>query len=204
MTYLFVDTTNHLTFGLLDEGFKWLDFVELQDKKSSGKIHSLIYEVLEKNGLKAKELKAMFHISGPGSYTGMRVSEGLAQILKWQNIPTYSFYHFEIPSILNIESGAWISNAFKGELFLYTWDEDGSNKELLLSSNLKESLISLKLKYKNLFTHFSTEFEMELNYSSELVRSHSENLFNVVMSNKMNQKPFYYRSLDQEFKISKK
>ena len=204
MAYLFIDTSNHLTFGLLNEDFKWIEFVELQDKKSSTKIHSQVYEMLAVNGLKAKELRGIFQISGPGSYTGMRVSEGLSQIFEWQNIPSYSFYHFEIPWILSIKSGGWVSNAFKGELFLYSWNEDECKKELLVSSNLEKSLASLKDKYKNLYTNFSEEFNVELNYSSDLMKNNPQKLFSFILENKIKRKPFYYRSLDQEFKVSKK
>jgi len=201
MAYLFVDTSELLTVGLLDEQFQWLEYHELEDKKSSALIHSFIYELLSKHGLKLENIAAYFQVAGPGSYTGMRVSEGISQVLNWQGMKVYSFYHFEVPKLLGEKSGAWISKAFKGEAFIYSWNNEDVDKELVSLEALDENLDA---KTSTLFTHFSGNFERELAYTSKMIKASSSELFPIVVEKNLKREPFYYRALEKEFKTSKK
>ena len=83
--YLFVDTTDKITFGLLDDQFQWKEYFYDPKMVISTKIHLLIHEVLKKYELTFSDLNSIIYCAGPGSYTGMRVSEGISQILQWQN-----------------------------------------------------------------------------------------------------------------------
>ena len=125
MSYLYIDSSKHLVLGLLDEKFKWMDFLEVKDVKTSAHIHKDIFSMLSRNDLSMDDLFGVFVISGPGSYTGVRVSEGLAQVLEWAKIPVYSFNHFQVPQFLNDNSWIFVSKAFKGEFFIY--DNDGNS-----------------------------------------------------------------------------
>ena len=81
---LFLDTTFGITVGLLDDQNEWLDYSFVDGQKGSAVIHKIILDLLEKNNLSIKNVKALFQIAGPGSYTGMRVSDGISQIFDWQ------------------------------------------------------------------------------------------------------------------------
>ncbi|WP_127717689.1 hypothetical protein [Halobacteriovorax sp. HLS] len=204
MSYLFIDTSDHLVLGLLNSDYEWIEFIETTDKKSSASIHSKIYNLLEKNGLKIKEIKALFQIAGPGSYTGMRMSEGISQVLEWQNIPIYSFYHFVIPQILGIDKGAWISRAFKGEIFLYEWRGEQTKKSLHKESELPQLESSLGGELGEFWTHFSQSFPEIPNSTGDLVKKDARRLFSFIAKSQSREKPFYYRSLENEFTVSLK
>lgn len=204
MSYLFVDTSDHLVLGLLDSEFKWIELIETSDKKSSATIHAKIYDLLEKYNLKIKEIEGLFQVAGPGSYTGMRISEGISQVLEWQKIPIYSFYHFVIPSILGIPKGAWISRAFKGEIFLYEWREGEVRTSLHAESELAKIQEQLKDELGEFWTHYSESFPEIPKSTGDLLKEDSKKLFSLVASNQLREKPFYYRSLENEFTVSQK
>ena len=204
MSYLFVDTSDHLVLGLLDENFEWINFTETADKKSSASIHSKIYLLLEEHNLKIKDIKAMFQVAGPGSYTGMRISEGISQVLEWQKIPIYSFYHFVIPSILGEEKGAWISRAFKSEIFVYEWRDGKVSTSLRPESDLVKIQNELSSELGGFWTHFPESFPEIPKSTGLLIKENSKKLFTNVVASQMREKPFYYRSLENEFTVSSK
>lgn len=200
MNYLYLDTTDHLIVGLLDSNLSWIEYLELDDRKSSGKIHGVIFELLEKYELSVESLSGVFQVSGPGSYTGMRVSEGIVRVFDWESIPTYSFYHFDVPKITGITEGKWLSSAFKGEVFVYSWSEEDSNKFLFKDSDLASFIHSSN----PIYTHFDLDNidlhnDKVIKYSSELIKNKSKEVFRHVLDRKMRVEPFYYRSLEIEF-----
>ena len=204
MSYLFLDTTDHLIVGVLDELFSWQSFRDIADKKSSTKVHSIIDEELKKHNTEIAELNGVFLVSGPGSYTGMRVSEGIAQFLKWQNIEIFSFYHFEVPSLLGEKGGSWFSNAFKKEFFCYRWSEDTSEKKLLssqdllsfISDNEEESFYVnfLSDEYLNIFSSH------QVTSTGDEIRNKAKELFPKVKDRGLHLGPYYYRAESEEFK----
>ena len=204
MSYLFIDTSDHLVLGLLDSDYKWIEFLETNDKKSSASIHAKIYNLLEKNGLKIKDVKALFQIAGPGSYTGMRISEGISQVLEWQKMPIYSFYHFVIPSLLGESKGAWISKAFKGEIFVYEWRDKEIKTSLHAESELPNIQNRLKEELGEFWTHYNESFPEIPKSTGELLKLNSDKLFSYVATSQLREKPFYYRSLEKEFTVSQK
>ena len=204
MAYLFIDTSDHLVLGLLDEEYNWLELIETEDKKSSASIHSHIYGLLETRGLKIKEIKGLFQVAGPGSYTGMRISEGIAQVLEWQNIPIYSFYHFSVPYFLGVQKGAWVSKAFKSEVFLYEWRGSELKKSLHAESELPRLQESLRSELGEFWTHFEGILPGVTLSSSKLMRENLGELLGHVANGQLREKPFYYRSLENEFHVSNK
>src|SRR5690606_33604247 len=81
-----------------------------------------------------KELNGLFVCNGPGSYTGIRLGEGIAQVFEMLNIPIYSFHHYKVPKLLGHESGQWSCHAFKGEIYNYLWDANSSEEQLVHAS----------------------------------------------------------------------
>jgi tRNA threonylcarbamoyladenosine biosynthesis protein TsaB len=204
MSFLFVDTSDHLVLGLLNEDLEWTEFVETTDKKSSASIHSKIYHLLEKHDLKIKDIKGLIQVAGPGSYTGMRISEGISQVLEWQDIPIYSFYHFYIPKILGESKGAWISKAFKSEIFVYEWRGEEVKTSLHAESDLSKIEESKSSELGEFWTHFSESFPEIPRSTAQLIKDEPKKLFSHVVESQMREKPFYYRSLENEFTVSSK
>ncbi|GEM_PF-581614 len=205
MASLYLDTTDHLILGLLDEKFGWIDYIDEELRNSSTKIHKIIYDVLSKHKLEVSKIETIFQAAGPGSYTGMRVSEGISSVLEWQNCNIYSFYHFEVPSILGISSGHWIANGFKSELFVYKWNIDANSKELIPIEKCNEFVAQLRVS--EAYTNFITElFKIEgvnLLSTGEMVAKNPEILFQKVKERGLRLGPYYYRSESNEFKINK-
>lgn len=194
MKSLYVDSSAGLVIGLMDENFKWMEYFDSQEKKPSEVIHTEIFKLLSKYNLKIEEINFFFS-AGPGSYTGMRLGEGLAQILEWDHKNVFSFFHFDVPRFIGVESGSWVTNAFKGEVFIYHWNKNEVNKELVTSVGFTvanpDLVYTLSQEQKN--------FE-NLKSTKDLVKNHSEILFKKVYEMKLREAPYYFRTLEQEFK----
>ena len=192
--HLFIDTTEMVTFGLLDENFRWKEYFFDPKATVSTKLHSLIFQMLEKNEMEFLDLTSVIYCAGPGSYTGMRVAEGFAKIVEWQEIETYSFYHYEVPQMCGNKSGIWFANAFKGETFIYEWNESQSSHNLALDKNIIESL-----KGKKIFS-LRGEFDTESWHTADLIKEKPDQTLKVIFDKKIKRNLFYYRPLNEEFK----
>ena len=200
MAYLFIDTTEQLVLGLLNDDFAWLEYSAYSDKKNSGRIHRTIFDLLDKNKVAIDALAGIIQIAGPGSYTGMRLSEGIVQVFEWSGIPSYSLYHFDIPRMISGESFIWFSNAFKGESFVYYWDGAKEMNELLLSSEVEERVAKLGVRC---YTHFpNTDEDKNVLSTADLLKCNGKDLFASVVAGKKRVPTFYYRELESEFKAS--
>lgn len=186
--FVFIDTTAKVTIGLLDHNFSWLNYKCIDSNKSSEIIHNEVYVLLNKYKLKIKDISGLIYLSGPGSYTGMRISEGFAQVLKWQKVPTYSFYHFDVPNLLNLKDGKFISKAFKGETFIH---DTKTNVKKLVNSN------DVNLASEIVYSYESYD---EAILTTKLIKENAKELFTNVIKSNQNNDVFYYRSLDDEFK----
>ncbi len=193
--YLFLDTTTNITVGILDEKFRWLSYDYVLSNKSSSLVHAIINEQIKKCGADLSRLEGVFYCSGPGSYTGMRISQGIVDILGWHQLPIKSFYHFDIPQLLGISRGAWISKAFKREAFLYRWSGESSESGLY---QMKELPLELDGIDNIFFGHDKLDsYDGEL--TSNLIRNNSEEIFKNVVRLNENKPLFYYRSLEEEY-----
>jgi len=201
MSYLFLDTCHFITVGLLDRDFGWKKLIKTNNKKSSKEIHSIIDGLLREFSIEIKSLKGLILINGPGSYTGIRVGEGVAQIFEWQKISVFSTYHFEIPQLVGISSGTWVCNAFKNEIFVYKWNEKDGIKSLIDKEKIADDLKS----DDQLYTQYKNEKVLDLvfkNDSSTLIEDFSNTLFNKIVKEKIRKEPFYFRRLEEEFRPS--
>ncbi|MBY0414182.1 MAG: hypothetical protein K2Q18_08455 [Bdellovibrionales bacterium] len=196
MHSLYVDSTSGLVIGLLDSNFKWVEYHDTLEKKPSEVIHIEIYNLIKKYNLDLKNMNFFFS-AGPGSYTGMRLGEGIAQVLEWSAKNVFSFHHFDVPRIAGIKKGFWVTNAFKGQIFNYNWDTEkgSSEKELVDSDNFlitdPELGFTLSSDVKG-FEHLRT--------TKDLIKSSSELIFAKIYKDKMREAPYYFRTLEEEFK----
>ena len=196
MHSLYVDSTSGLVIGLLDANFKWVSYNDTNEKKPSEVIHVEIYNLIKKYNLDLTTMNFFFS-AGPGSYTGMRLGEGIAQVLAWEDRNVYSFLHFEVPKFIGVKKGFWVTNAFKGQIFSYNWnlDTDSSEKELINSADFK--IIDPELGYT--LASDSKDFS-HLKNTKDLIKNSSELIFSHVYKEKMREAPYYFRTLDEEFK----
>ena len=199
--HLYIDTSEYLIVGLMDEEYSWIQLREESIKKSSAIIHSLIYELLSGHDLAISDIENVFIANGPGSYTGIRVGEGIGQIFEWQGINVFSFCHFQVPSFLGCSNGQWFCSAFKGEHLVVSWKDGELKKELI-----KTPLIQEKLKYENIYTHFEDQelFSKDVDFTSDIIVEKSIVFFPLLVEKKVRSEPFYFRKIESEFKIAAK
>jgi tRNA threonylcarbamoyladenosine biosynthesis protein TsaB len=192
--YLFIDTTKAITVGLLNEDYEWLSYNYLKDAKGSALIHKIIFDQIQSQGSVISDIKGLIQVAGPGSYTGMRVSEGIAQIFDWQNFETFSFYHYEVPFFLGVNEGVWFSNAFKGEYFVCSWSEQKNKTQLIKKEDI--DLASQNV----LYTGFEVE-DLNVSYqlTSHMIQKNAKALFKNVVENNLKKPLYYYRTLDEEY-----
>lgn len=191
--YVYIDTTHSVIIGVLNKELEWIEYAELNSKKSSEILHSKIYEQLSNHGLEIKSISGVIYSAGPGSYTGMRVSDGFTKILELKNIPIFSFYQFEVPNLVGINDGYWIDNAFKGEVFVYEWEDSESKHFRIKSEDLSN------LDGRKLFSHEELLSDKQTSSTKKLIKDNSKKIFHTILQNKERKELFYYRSIDDEF-----
>ncbi len=201
MNYLFLDTTTNLKIGLLDSNFKWKKLLNLETKKPSEVIHKYIYDLLQEFQLKIKDINTVITCAGPGSYTGMRLSEGIVQILEFEGVNVTSFYHFELPSF-NESNKEYLfaTTAFKGEYYLYHYINGKIDKKLILKDELKSFLND---HYKNItqkFTLNADELLTNFDSTSSLIVDKPEIYFPKIKDRNLKQAAYYFRTIEEEFK----
>lgn len=199
--YLYLDTTFGTVIGLLDQNFEWLDYFENYDQKNASFLHQHIANLCLKNYIEINQLKGLILSAGPGGYTGLRVSDGISQTFSWFGYETYSFYHFEILSLMGVKKGLWLSNAFKGEFFCF-------NQELNQHSLKREAEWFINQPTDQYFTHYFQAFSptsktkfisSQFIETSILIKNNSRQIFRQIIGEKRKKELFYYRPIDQEF-----
>jgi tRNA threonylcarbamoyladenosine biosynthesis protein TsaB len=204
---LLLDTSNGIFMGLLNDELHLEETVmETKAARSSKDLHFKMYNLLNSKGIKLKDLENLFLINGPGSYTGLRVGEGIAQFLEWQKGQVTSFLAYELLAECGICTGCYVSNAFKNEVFVF----DFSKREGIRIDSDKiewESLCGpLYYSDQNLLEKFPKLAECDhekIFLYDYLKKQASGESFTNILSNKSRVRPFYYRSLDEEFSCKK-
>ena len=194
--YLFVDTTNDITLGLLNDKFEWLEYKFLESKKSSAELHYLVYELLLEFNLEVSGLTAVIYCAGPGSYTGMRVSAGMTDILGSSGVKVNSFYHFNVPELLDVKEGCWVAKAFKGEYFLYKWNLGRCER---LKKLIPEKTLLNETEDVNCYAGVAVPGLDQLILTRELIKSEPFKIFSKVINNNTVEDLYYYRPLEEEF-----
>ncbi len=195
---LYLDTSHFLAIGVLDEACQWQHYEFHQQLQHAGDIHARIHNILNDAGAEAKDLEAVIICNGPGSYTGIRLGEGIAQLFELSNIPVYSFHQYEIPKLLGHQNGRWVCHAFKGEIFQYSWQGDQANGELIAASDWQHTPDA------PLFTHQPQGpwQEQAFTLTTKLVEESPGAVLATVMAQSWRREPYYFRPLDKEFKRS--
>jgi tRNA threonylcarbamoyladenosine biosynthesis protein TsaB len=185
--YLYFDSSDFLVLGVLNDKFDWIEYLEFPDKKSASQIHPLLNDLTNKHGISPLSFDGVFICSGPGSYTGIRLSENFAQLFEWQNIKVYSFFHHEVPYLLGVKNGAWACPAFKGETFVYRWDEK-VNHSNLTATNLVDGDQGQMYRHSGLLS------------TRQMIKEKSQIFFELLKDRNIRLAPYYFRTLDNEFK----
>lgn len=203
MSYLFIDSTYDLSLGVLDDGFKWLSFEKHEGQKASAIIQAKVFQLLEKNNIKAQDLTGIFIINGPGFYTGLRLAEGFADVFTFFGVKQHSFYSYEIPRWCGHQSGTWFTKAYRGEYFFYRWNGEDSEQKLLSSKDLESGIGEEQFFIHSEASLDSISIPLIKNpvRTSDLLKAHPELIFREVLKGPKRE-AFYFRAPEDEFKVN--
>lgn len=194
--YLYLDTSENLTLALFDSSYKLVDLREVESKKTSLILQSCLNDLLRTVNVNLLELDAIIFCAGPGSYTGMRVGQGFVDICKWQGVKVYSFYHFMIPKILGYAEGVWVSSAFKGQDFIHTWNDNKWDNNLF-----ERPMFLEEVKEKKVFSRNDSYEDIPTISTQEMLKSNAKELIKTIVESKLSSELYYYRPIDQEYKV---
>lgn len=207
MTALFIDSTYDITIGILGDDLGWIDFKKFSGQKASTVIQKETHAMLGSFGIKLKDIESIITIAGPGFYTGLRLSEGFADVLKFSGIKHYSLLSYTIPRLLDIRSGTWMTKAYRGEYFFHTWSSEGQKNELISTSELEK--YSLNISKSNFYIHsdsgideFSKRFFIDSSTTHDLLRKNPNKIFTELLNSTEKSDSFYFRAPEDEFKVS--
>lgn len=195
--HLYLDTSHFLSIGLLNKDFTWLEFEHHEKLQHSADIHAQIFEILNKHNIEALQLESIFLCNGPGSYTGIRLGEGIGQLFELSHIPVYSFHQYEIPKILGVTAGQWVCHAFKKEVFNYFWDDQKISNELIAATEWTKVSSAI-------YTHQPSGPWESYNpvLTTQLLKDNPAPIFGHLKNNNIRRESYYFRPLDKEFKRS--
>lgn len=159
------------------------------------------YDVCRSAGIRPKDLKGVITCAGPGFYTGLRLSEGFADIFRIFNVPCYSYYSYEVPRLCGHESGVWVTKAYRGEYFFHEWDADSSRNVLISAAELPAHLD----KFERLFIHSPGAMDKELKniiLTIDLLKQKPKTIFSEFVRTKAHRDSYYFRAPEDEFRVS--
>lgn len=185
MCSLLLDNSHFLRLYLLDDKNIKLDSIIIENSKSSTILHDEILKLLTKSNLTQLEIRNFIFCAGPGSYTGLRIAKGVADIFDLYGVNNLSFYHHEILEAFQCEPMQYYSNAFKGEFFRYSWVEGDRQSRLL--NHVEE---------KNFYSNGTIEGSISF---FSFLENNLEEVVELIINKKMKREIFYYRSLEDEF-----
>ena len=146
MKYLFIDSaTTNLVVAIINEGKIAYIYNNNDGHDTSSKMMPVLAEAFDKAGLKPQDIDKIFVVTGPGSFTGIRVGLTVAKTMAYTlNIPIVSISSLEVMASGN--GGTALINARRGYVFAGTYDENLNNvypdSYVLMSDKLDKPYIS--------------------------------------------------------------
>ena len=205
MSVLFVDTTYDISLGILDDECRWVEFRRHIGQRASILLQKEANQLFQDHGIVPHELKAVVTVAGPGFYTGLRLSEGLADVFEFFGIPHYSFLSYELPFLCGHKQGVWFTKAYRGEYFFHHWEGLNLKSVLVPAKDLVTYLADLD----EVFIHSESALdEMSLTFikkfvsTNELIKNQPRKIFAEVLQNKSKRESFYFRAPEDEFRVS--
>lgn len=89
--YLFINTTNNeqIDLGIIEQGKGFIVRENIPAKfEQEEKLLASLHEVLQKQGAEKDDIKGIIALTGPGSFSALRIGLSVANTLAWSlNIP---------------------------------------------------------------------------------------------------------------------
>jgi tRNA threonylcarbamoyladenosine biosynthesis protein TsaB len=204
LTTLYIDTTYDISIGILSQATHWLEFQIYKGQRVSNILQKEVHNLLRTQNLKLKNISKVVTVAGPGFYTGLRLSEGFADILNISGISHFSFLSYQVPKLIGISEGVWITKAYRGEYLIHSWDPVNKTDLLISDTELNNHLSQLE----NAFIHSESAIDdkilknlKEFQTTQSLIQKYPDKIFKEIIS----QEPsYYFRAPEDEFKVSQK
>lgn len=207
MASLFIDSTYDISLGILDDNHGWIKFEKFLGHKASAIIQTETHHLLKSLGLKITDLTSIITIAGPGFYTGLRLSEGFADVLMFSGLKHNSFLSYDIPAFSGVPSGVWMTKAYRGEYFFHFWNESSSRNELVAAKDLEKFLETVDksafyIHSDSAIDDFSRNLLEKCFTTSDLLKTKPEIIFSSILKSQVKVDSFYFRAPEDEFKVS--
>lgn len=146
MKYLFIDSaTTNLVVAIINDGKIAYIYNNNDNHDTSSKMMPVLAEAFDKAELKPQDIDKIFAVTGPGSFTGIRVGLTVAKTMAYTlNIPIVPISSLEVMASGN--GGTALINARRGYVFAGTYDNDLNNvypdSYFLMNDSLAKPYIS--------------------------------------------------------------
>ena len=146
MKYLFIDSaTTNLVVAIINDGKIAYIYNNNDNHDTSSKMMPVLAEAFDKAELKPQDIDKIFVVTGPGSFTGIRVGLTVAKTMAYTlNIPIVPISSLEVMASGN--GGTALINARRGYVFAGTYDNDLNNvypdSYVLMNDSLAKPYIS--------------------------------------------------------------
>ena len=146
MKYLFIDSaTTNLVVAIINNGKISYIYNNNDGYDTSSKMMPVLAEAFYKANLKPKDIDKIFVVTGPGSFTGIRVGLTVAKTMAYAlDIPIVPVSSLEV--MASGDGGTALINARRGYVFAGTYDSDLNtlypDSYVLMTDELEKPYIS--------------------------------------------------------------
>jgi tRNA threonylcarbamoyladenosine biosynthesis protein TsaB len=193
---LYLDACDGLKVGLLNEELEWIEFLDFPIKKASNTLFVETEKLLSNNKINLEDIASLFLCLGPGSYTGIRLLQGMKDLYTEHGIKVRSFYNFEIPLFCGIDSGCYITSAYKQEIYEYKWENEQHTQQLIEAERFVTENTGQLYGMQDRFN------EIALCNVYTMLRNNPKKVLEKVLEKELSREAFYFRPLDKEFKMN--
>lgn len=193
---LYLDACDGLKVGLLDEQLNWEKFLDFPIKKASNTLFIETEKLLSENNIELSQLEQIFLCLGPGSYTGIRLLQGMKDLYQNQGLKVFSFYNFEIPYLNGIQEGVYVTSAYKQEIYQYKWHGEEHFQDLIEAG---------RFVVENTGDIYGMQDQFHENALCNvytMLRNNPKKVLERVLEKKLSRQAFYFRPLEKEFRMN--
>ena len=146
MRYLFIDSaTTNLVVAIIENEELVYIYDSADGHDTSGKMMPVLAQAFEKANLKPQDIDKIFVVTGPGSFTGIRVGLTISKTMAYSlNIPIVPISSLEV--MVSGSGGTALINARRGYVFAGSYDSALDclypDSYVLMNDNLKKPYIS--------------------------------------------------------------
>ena len=185
MKSLLIDTSSFFVTIAIFEDSKIIDIFQDSIKDDmAAKIIPIIDNILTKNEILLEDIKTIYCVNGPGSFTGVRIGVSIAKTISWaKNIKLIALSSLELLASMDTDTKYNIGmiDARRGNVFAGVYDHELNNifsDQLISYTDVvsiydEGSIISVNSLDNSIFPKYNLEKLIAKHQSDEPVNPHS-------------------------------